>query len=121
MKQSASVTMNSCRSGCKLRGIVSTFCAGKFGRGTFGGRMFEFRYEFFEPPPAVLVILKLVETGARRREQNGIAKPGALAHHLDCAFHRTGMHDGNRIAKLRCDFFCCCADQQDEAGTLAKG
>ena len=66
--------------------------------------MFELHHQLFEHAAAMLVILKLVETGARRREQNGVARPGALHRDVDRALYRAGVHDGNRVAKFRSNF-----------------
>ena len=59
------------------------------------GRVFFFKIanELLENASAVLVILKLIETGAGRREQDDIAGNRLAGGLIDCRFEGAGVDD----------------------------
>src|SRR6266481_4757665 len=121
MKHSASVTPNSCRSGCKLRGIVGTFLERDFSSRHTGCAaaqfMPELRHKLLENAPALLVIFELVEAGAGRCEQHNISGLRAFRRELDSTSKRACMLDRQRAFELRGDFLRSRADQQNQPCT----
>jgi hypothetical protein len=73
-------------------------------------RLLECAYEFLESAPAMLVIFKLVEAGAGRREQYRIAFSRAFVGQLDGPIQRAGVYEMHSAFQLRGDFFRCRAD-----------
>ena len=68
----------------------------------------------------MFVIFKLIETGAGRREQHGVARPGAFERQRHGALQSAGALERHRAAELRVDLLRGRADQQNQAGALAQ-
>src|SRR5512133_2800805 len=69
-------------------------------------------HNLFEEPATVFVALKLVETGARGREQNGIAGSGVSESVSDRGFDVAGVYQAKGTLELPCDFGRGGANQQ---------
>src|ERR1700736_6449103 len=115
IRQSASVTPNNFRSGWRVRGILIPSARRRPRPLTLPALD-----ELLEDAPAVLEILELVEAGASRSEQNGVAGPRAFDRHSYRALERFRAVQRDRISQLRSDFFGGGADQKGAPRMLAE-
>ena len=77
-------------------------------------------HQVFEHAAAVFVILKLIETGARRSEQHYVAGPRRERSDFHGTLNRSGALDSHAAGNLVFNFFHCRADQQRKNGFLAQ-
>src|ERR1700746_418334 len=69
----------------------------------------------------MLVILELVEAGARRREQNDVSCARGLRRNVDGALESPCALDGHAAINLAGDFVGGGANQQRQNGSLPQG
>src|SRR5258708_21632104 len=77
-------------------------------------------HQRLEDTSAMLVILELVEAGARRREQNDISCARSLRRDLDGALESPCALNGHAAINLACDFVGGRADQQRQNRSLPQ-
>ena len=68
-------------------------------------------YESFEHAAAMFVILELIETSARRRKQNNVARLRGPRSNFDGALDRSSAFDGDASLNLLFYFFSRGADK----------
>lgn len=69
--------------------------------------------QVFENLPALFVVLELIEAGARRREQNDIARLCCIGRFAYSNIQRPGVDDGGGAFDVRNDFFSRSANGVD--------
>src|SRR2546426_4378632 len=101
---SARVARNNQRSVWRLRGTFNS--PGWLARFPEASGMLQIPHQLLEEAAAVLVVLKLVEAGARRCQQHHVAWPGALTRQAHRPVQRACHFDRGRTGDLFGDFFC---------------
>src|SRR6266567_5516737 len=77
-------------------------------------------HELLKDAAAVLIVLKLVETGACRRKQNDIARSRGVRGGLYGPLDRSSLFDSDTTGNLLLDFAGCGANQKSEDGLLTQ-
>src|SRR5262249_21257622 len=77
-------------------------------------------HEVLKHPAAVLVVLKLIEAGTSRRQQDDITGASDLRGALDSPLERLSLVDGDATCDLRLDFRCGRSDQQRKDAFFAQ-